>query len=247
MEYLDQNPCSLLNSYVQKYWYFKNDTEELNTTILPDGCFDLIVSISNNKITQVLLTGIWTKQKEVSVEPNIIQLSIRFRIIAAELFFNKELKSLLETSTLLPLDFWGISEVEDYKFEYFIKFVEEILLKILNKNQVNEQKLKLFEILYSSNGDTEVSEIAKQLNWNSRSINRYFNKQFGFPLKTFINILRCNAAYKQISNGNLFPSNNYYDQSHFIKEIKNYTGNTPKELFLGKDDRFLQLKTIKKH
>ncbi len=247
MEYLEQNPCTTLNSYVHKYWFFKNNTDELKTTILPDGCFDLIISISNNKITQILLTGIWTKQKHVSVEPNIIQLSIRFRIIAAELFFNKELKSLLETSTLLPLDFWGISAIKDYKFDFFINYVEEILLNILTNNQLNEQKIKLFEILYSSKGDIEVSEIAKTLNWSTRSINRYFNKQFGFPLKTFISILRCNAAYKQISNGDLFPSNNYYDQSHFIKEIKNYTGFTPKELYLGKDDRFLQLNTIKKN
>ena len=66
-------------------------------------------------------------------------------------------------------------------------------------------------------------------------------KQASRSLKEFLKIVRCNSAYKNISNGNLSPQTDYFDQAHFIKEIKKYTGTTPKELHKNKNDRFLQL------
>ena len=90
-----------------------------------------------------------------------------------------------------------------------------------------------------------VNELSKNVAWSSRQINRYFSKQYGFPLKTFLNIVRCNASYNDIVNGEFFPSKKYSDQSHFIKEIKKYTENTPRQLHKNENDRFLQLSTFK--
>ena len=64
-------------------------------------------------------------------------------------------------------------------------------------------------------------------------------------MKDYLNIMRCNQTYKDISKNRLTPQSNYFDQSHFIKEIKKYTGATPSELKKNKNDRFLQLSTIK--
>jgi AraC-like DNA-binding protein len=91
-----------------------------------------------------------------------------------------------------------------------------------------------------------VSELAGQIGWSSRQINRWFNSQFGLSLKTFANILKCHAAYRHIAQGQFQPDKSYYDQAHFIKEVKRYTGTTPKELHKNKNDRFLQLTTLPK-
>jgi len=56
----------------------------------------------------------------------------------------------------------------------------------------------------------------------------------------------CNASYSDISEGNLFPQEDYFDQAHFIKEIKKYTGTTPKELYKNENVRFLQLLKVEK-
>jgi AraC-like DNA-binding protein len=42
------------------------------------------------------------------------------------------------------------------------------------------------------------------------------------------------------------PQEDYFDQAHFIKEIKKYTGTTPKELHKNENVRFLQLSTVGK-
>lgn len=82
--------------------------------------------------------------------------------------------------------------------------------------------------------------------WSSRQINRYFNQQFGISLKTYCNILRFGSSFKPISEGILFPEQNFTDQNHFIKEIKKYSGVTPKELSRNKDNRFMDIAAIKK-
>ncbi len=71
---------------------------------------------------------------------------------------------------------------------------------------------------------TSVSEISNSIFWSSRQINRYFQSNFGITFKEFLSIVRCNATYSEISNGNLNPNSDYFDQAHFIKEIKKYTG-----------------------
>ena len=119
---------------------------------------------------------------------------------------------------------------------------ENLNSEISRFNAIDNRKLKLFEFVYQHQLKT-VSEISTQIFWSSRQINRYFNSQFGIPLKEFLKIVRCNATYQEISNGNLKPQNDFFDQAHFIKEIKKYTGATPKELHKNKNDRFLQLST----
>lgn len=90
-----------------------------------------------------------------------------------------------------------------------------------------------------------VQELSEKVFWTSRQINRYFNLTFGLSLKDYLNILRCNQTYKDISNNKLSIQSKYFGQSHFIKEIRKYTGVTPTELKKNKNDRFLQLRLFK--
>ena len=73
---------------------------------------------------------------------------------------------------------------------------------------------------------------------------RYLNKYLGVSLKTYLNIQKVYAAYIQIRNGEFFPNDGFYDQAHFIREIKKHTGETPSTLHGNLDDRFIQLKNI---
>ncbi|UZJ63709.1 hypothetical protein OKW96_14855 [Sphingobacterium sp. KU25419] len=49
-----------------------------------------------------------------------------------------------------------------------------------------------------------------------------------------------------MSEGKLFPEQNFTDQTHFIKEIKKYSGVTPKVLSKNEDHQFIDILTIKK-
>ncbi|MGE8425120.1 MAG: AraC family transcriptional regulator, partial [Sphingobacterium siyangense] len=74
--------------------------------------------------------------------------------------------------------------------------------------------------------------------------NRYFNQQFGLSLKSYCNILRFRSSLDHIAKGKLFPEEHFFDQTHFIKEIKKFSGVVPKELLKNKNDRFILLSSL---
>ncbi|WP_289663955.1 helix-turn-helix domain-containing protein [Flavobacterium panacagri] len=243
MSYKEIKPTEILSNFVQSFWYYETSETAINHTILPDGYFDLIAEFENQALSKVKLTGIWTTPKDIQIPKNTTFFAIRFKLLALEYFFKTEIKSILDTTQNLPLSFWNIDSFAFDEFEKFATVVSENLnFKISRFNAIDNRKLKLFDFVYQHQVKT-VSEISTQIFWSSRQINRYFNSQFGIPLKEFLKIIRCNAAYQEISNGNLKPQIDFFDQAHFIKEIKKYTGATPKELHKNKNDRFLQLST----
>ena len=71
---------------------------------------------------------------------------------------------------------------------------------------------------------------------------RYLNKHIGISLKKYLNIQKCYRAYLQIREGQFFPEKGFFDQAHFIREVKKHTGHTPTFLHQGINDQFIQLK-----
>lgn len=247
MIYTENEISGELSNFVKCFWMFDSQENDVVNTILPDGYFDLIFEIRNDEVSSVFLTGTWTKAIDVNIQKHTRMFGVRFRLIAAEYIFRESIETIVDTSTNLPLDYWGTGEVPFVNLEQFGELISRILIPFLPEgNEIDHRKFRLFQILYEQKGDIPVSELADRVGWGSRQINRWFNSQFGLSMKTFANILKCHAAYRQIAKGQLQPAKAYYDQAHFIKEVKRYTGATPKELLQNKNDRFLQLSTLPK-
>ncbi|WP_321308084.1 helix-turn-helix domain-containing protein [Marinifilum fragile] len=245
MEYRENKIDGFLSNFIRCFWEFETPTKDVNYTILPDGHFDLIFEIRKNELSNISLTGVWTKPINVQIDKDTKLIGIRFKLIAAEYIFKQSMKNILNTTTNFSIDFFAL---KNFPFNDFDLLTDYLLKKInygLKKlKEIDSRKFKLFELLYENKGNLKVNELAEKTLWSSRQINRYFNAKFGFSLKTFSNILKCNSTYRQIANGKLFPQQDYFDQAHFIKEIKKYTGTTPKELYKNENDRFLQLSTL---
>lgn len=246
MIYKEFQPDKLLTDFVKNYLWFENSTtEQLDFTILPDGCFDLIVSFDNYKQQEISLTGLWTKQVEVSIEPNRQLFGIRFKLLAVDYILQQNISAFCNSEQIKENDFWKLDKALFTDLEIEIEKLDKIMLSILDIHKViDSRKQNLFNLLYETNGEKTIEQYSQQVFWTSRQINRYFKDRFGIPLKSYCNILRCYASFRQIKKGQLYPEQNYFDQSHFIKDLKKHTGNNPTELFENKNDRFLQLATM---
>lgn len=155
------------------------------------------------------------------------------------------IKDVLNGGKNLSDEIWQFEETDLNTFENFCSKATQIIKGIFIEN-IDNRKTKLFDLIYSSKGSLSVQELSDNVFWSSRQINRYFNQQFGISLKAYCNILRFGSSFKPISEGNLFPDQNFTDQNHFIKEIKKYSGVTPKELSKNVEDRFMDITAIKK-
>tara|TARA_R110002096_G_scaffold209585_1_gene396759 strand:+ start:2040 stop:2789 length:750 start_codon:yes stop_codon:yes gene_type:complete len=248
MTYYQQASNAILKQYIRCFWWFDNDSSKnLNYTILPDGFFDIVVRFDNYKFQNTVLTGLYTKEIEVVIPPNHQLFGIQFKLPAVEYLFCESIAPLLNSEKKLPDAFWNLNSFDFTENTDTIDRLSSIINQEVKKeNNLDDRKLHLFRLLSQTKGNQSVRYFTDKVFWSSRQINRYFNKMFGLSLKSYCNILRCSAAFKDIKKGDLLSNQNYYDRSHFNKEIKKYTNHTPKNLSNNENDRFLQISIIPK-
>jgi AraC-like DNA-binding protein len=84
-------------------------------------------------------------------------------------------------------------------------------------------------------GNIEISELSKQLKVSDRTIRNHFYDYIGCSPKEYLRIVKLRqVAYELKHSQKLLThiafDNNYFDQAHFIHEIKGITGQSPNEL-----------------
>ena len=246
--YKEIKPDKRLSTFVKSFWYFENnEIENQNYSILPDGCFDLLIYFSENKEKEMFLTGLWDKNIEVNIPAKTKILAIRFKPISAEYILEKKITSLLNSMITVSTDNYKFIETLDTNYQNLDLFASTNIMKIQSilgtEKGIDTRKEKVFDFLFNNNGVISIKEISEKVFWSNRQIRRYFKENYGLSIKKYANILRINSTYKDLAKGEHYPQTEYFDQSHFIKEIKKYTGEKPKTLIKNKNDRFLQLST----
>ncbi len=95
--YYEIKASEKLSDYVESFWINQNVKEDTTSIIEPDGCFDIVVYIHEDK-NQVLLTGIWDRPIEVSTYKNVDVFGVCFYPKSLEVFFDMTLAELKNTS-----------------------------------------------------------------------------------------------------------------------------------------------------
>lgn len=118
----------------------------------------------------------------------------------------------------------------------------DLLKKIaLNKDSIKidetHQHLKqIISHIDALNGQTTVKSICESFHINYKQLERLFKKFVGLTPKHYLRIQRFAETMKIVNRTNKIPLTEvayiggYFDQMHFIKESRHFTGKTPKEL-----------------
>jgi AraC-like DNA-binding protein len=86
-----------------------------------------------------------------------------------------------------------------------------------------------------NNESFDLSRLAAEFNLSERYIQKLFLNYVGITPKSFFSVQRFNKSLGLVRKANTSLTNiayecGYYDQAHFIKEFKSYTGLTPSQL-----------------
>ncbi|HEY5461789.1 MAG TPA: AraC family transcriptional regulator [Hanamia sp.] len=246
IEWRTVKPPNELNEFVESFWMLSNySDEEHQIVILPDGRFDIIFSLRGSKKFQAIIKGLDTLPEQRTIPPKTIFFAVSFKLLAIEYLLEEKVDSLLNEGIRLPTGFWEITKNDLKDFNTFCEKVSGKMVSLI-KPGIDNRKQNLFDLIYASNGTLSVKELSEKVFWSSRQINRYFNQTFGISLKAYCNIFRFKSSLHDIKNGELFPTLNFADQTHFIKEVKKMSGVTPKDLSKNKNDRFILLSSMPK-
>ncbi len=111
--------------------------------------------------------------------------------------------------------------------------------KLLSRKQKSYAAAISFtsNIIFRNKGLVSIDKLAVKANMSFRNFERRFIEEVGMPPKLYARITR---FYNALENKMLHPykpwtaivyENGYFDQAHFIKEVKAFSSKTPEELF----------------
>lgn len=169
--------------------------------------------------------------------------------------FNMDLSNLTDIFISTPkLHFYDL--LEDMRNEPDIHNRIKILSDFINNSFPNpyipDEIDEIYENILNSPRDCSVKSIISKYDKSLRTIERKFIKRTGISVKTFIRIVRFNKIWENLNNSqkksyqDIVYESNFFDQNHFIKELKKISGFTPKELFNNKVDIFRENKAYLK-
>jgi AraC-like DNA-binding protein len=197
-----------------------------------------LVESSDLKV-QTELLGKYINPLLIEYSGKIQEISIVFKPLGINRFIRKNYQSIAPNFTQeYHNEAWQHFGEKLFTSENKIKTLEEFLLsefKETNELRDLQASLSLIENLELN---YSIAAIAEKLGYNLKTFQRHFTKHIGCSPIDYRRIIRFRNAIETKLNAKELKSltditfeNNYFDQSHFIKEFKRLTSHNPKKFF----------------
>jgi AraC-like DNA-binding protein len=151
------------------------------------------------------------------------------KIYSVEDVFGKKMSELHDQL----LNAANIQQMASYADTFLLSFFNERTKKSISQDCITF----ISKAFYDTSSLSSVAEYASMVNMSVRNFERKFLEQTGIMPKLHIKLLRFNEAIKikTINPCKSFTAIahecGYFDQAHFIKEFKTFTGSSPKDFF----------------
>lgn len=254
-------PISNLQDYIEALWIMQKDNSMINQRdiILPNGCSEIVFTSINGYKRQDSITN---KKVEVSgavilgqrtnyhyleeFQDGSIDIGVRFKPNGLYPF----VKNVTEiTNHVLKIDeifgrlgcalFEQIIEAPKIskKLDVIQTFFLELLPRVYKPDPLIQ---KAIFYVHKSKGVIQVNELARLLKISKSTLKRKFIRITGQHPKSFINVWRLNYVVGEYFNNSntsltqLAYKFGYFDQAHFNRDFKKFTGLNPKSYFSQK-------------
>lgn len=254
MDYQTFQPNSLLESIVKCYWTlevpFQKDTQR--QLIIPDGCIEMIFILGDDVQRYTSESEFIIQPREMVlgqitgpffIEPTgyVNSFAVRFYPYGFSNFVETPIIELANKETPLQQLFGEETAneltqkiIQSTDTQSRIKIIESFLLARLNDKTIIDTIVKTtVDTLLLTKGSASISTVLKNDLSKRRQLERNFTKKVGISPKQLGKVIRLQTALKLILNRQsenlttIAYESEYYDQAHFIKDFKEFTGITP--------------------
>lgn len=257
MNYQTFEPSDDLKAFVKCFWQLESPAEEIpqKQRIIPDGCMEMIFHFgdlykqymrSGKAVIQPRCCVFGQLTAPLEIEPVGVTgiFSVRFHPDGFLPFSDLPIKDYENKAVPLELAFKEsgqqlAEEVSDTRSpEKKIEIIESFLLKKLKKPDTIDKIIhSTLQTIFDSNGQLSVDMLSEQLKIHRKKLERKFSTSVGISPKQLSKIIRIQSTLKRMYEKkhttltNLAYDGEYYDQAHFIKDFKEFTGVTPKQFY----------------
>lgn len=218
--------------------------------VLPDACVELFVNYTSTPIAIIdnelykgsIITSRMSRPIDVQMRKGAGCLAICFHPGMAYHFFHIPMHVLADNIISLS-DSWNgvVVEIEDRLASSHNNIARVALLQkyLLQKLISQKQDLQLefcLKQIYLSAGLIPISDLTASIGLSQRHLSRKFQQHVGLSPKAYSSVsrfIRSLAHLKKYPNHSLTQiayESGYFDQSHFNRDYKTYTGYTPSQV-----------------
>ncbi|MEL6254310.1 MAG: helix-turn-helix domain-containing protein [Bacteroidota bacterium] len=248
-------PISPLRHILKSVWVVDYGKIGGQERMIPFGCMDMVYvergelfykngSLKSFSQQDIFLTGQVSKPYDFIYGPNVCIIGFGFYPHTAHLFTkvasHQLTNSINQLSDLFDKKYsWGKLHTP-MSLEEKAALLQQFILEKIEKNRISEPKQEylryLLKGIFQSEGAFNLSKAQTELNISPRYIQRLFKEYIGINPLLYARIVRfLNAIDKYEPSKDcltgLALDCGYYDQSHFIRDFKAFTGLTPRQYF----------------
>ena len=258
-EILKPNAAGLQN-IIQYFIIFKSDTvENIDYTTFPNTNLCLAIYKKNKIVVaqndgrkhlftfqggqtyKSYLSGFHESNFHVSINAPIDEVCIIFHPAALRLFSKVSYEELIHSDEVFQMLFPNQTDCfleqlfEEENSHKRVLMLEKIFMENCTRAFLSDRAREVIHTIYKGN-DLKVKDLAKQLSMNESTLYRLFMDQIGQNPKSFLRTVRFRNALNGILEfekpklTGIAHQNHYTDQSHFIRDFKEITGQTPSQL-----------------
>jgi AraC-like DNA-binding protein len=240
-------PAGLLKKYIESYSFVKTGYD-VQKAILPDISIVLSIRLSGKHqyaindtqfdLPPVAVTGIRKSSKSIQLSQGTETLLVRFKAAGAGSFFKNPIHEFYESG--LSLDDIYSSNTVDTFFQQIASAEGdqkriETLEMFLNSRLTRPHDLLVETAvaqMHLTQGKLKIKQLCVNLNVSIDAFEKRFRKTAGASPKRFCSIVRMRHAIDMMSGQtyrlpDLIHQLGYFDQTHFIKDFRLFTGLTP--------------------
>lgn len=244
-------PHPSLSSYIKCYYHLENsDDSSIIDLYFADGCIEAVFSIGwdfykenvredwakvigqivNPRKLNIIGTGqsfgIWFYPHTFSCFSNVKMFELNDRTVPCDLLFSKALGEFVGNC------------LAERKFDRLINGVDQFLMNQLSRHKSKSMDRLVHAALvrmYQEKTECNLDVLAGSLNVTNRYLQRAFHEKVGYGPKHFLKMLRFQQALQRLGQATdasltgLAYDVGYWDQSHFIRDFKSFTGMSPSE------------------
>jgi AraC-like DNA-binding protein len=249
----------LLSPYIAKMWVFESSGRLPaldKKLIVPNANFKLAFTYRNGLVARVGEKNFIQKENTISLTGMVDSpvnldpqedsptgtIVIEFNPLGAYRFFHfsySHIKNqIVEMSDLIGKSAEELQSqlAEAATLNLKLQLLQNFLIKQLEKTVPDPIYDFCINRISDSKGMITVAELEKKTGYSSRWLNRKFSEHLGTGPKNLSEIIRFKQFYQEYSTGVKMQSlenhfyHYYYDQSHFLRAFKRFTGFTPTDL-----------------
>lgn len=253
IQYVEYPPAPSVNPFIECLWTLRSHSKFLNKRerIIPGGRAEMMFNLSSpvdwidskdcnppRKCAGAYLLGPRNRHFFAEHNGTVNLLGVRFRHGGLSAFSPMPMRILM--NEVLPLNELFGKEVDELTQRLYetveskqqIRLIEQFLMTRFHLRTDEHQTFQLISLVKQCQSESSITMLCEKTGVHYKKLERVFSKYTGYNPKNFNRIIRFYKALQQMKT----PSNSltgigleggYYDQPHFIRDFKSFTGKSP--------------------